>query len=463
MIGAALTSKFDKTSKNICSCLAVIDQTLVHGFADRDIESEKLQKALVTVKAKIEEVKAARDSAEAGLEKAKHQPSQFAGIGPFTRKIRADVELKKLKKNQAALEQRSADRQEELEKEREARSGLGQDGNPAPSPEAIARIEEALNRASEAITAALERLPAAQVSQAGGMPPLLLDPQPIGDAAATSLNDVFTNLDEMFAALSEHINSGFQATLDSLTEQVAETIEDLKRMEEGIMAALPAVRGAGVGMAMGLGKPANFIGGGLPQGPDLGRTGGDEAGTGIDSLDAVTRIFGEIEGKAGAVGREIIQVFRNASKEGGDFTDVLGGITGALGGLGGTAGKVFSTISSIFANILGGPGGGFAGGLGKIFGFAGGGAIQPRLPAIVGERGPELFIPNSGGRIVNGANARGMLAAQPVVVNQTLNFTTDVRNSVRAEIANAAPAIVAASRQAVSNEIMRGGSRSPFR
>ncbi|MFQ5535782.1 MAG: hypothetical protein ACE5EM_13335, partial [Sphingomonadales bacterium] len=44
-------------------------------------------------------------------------------------------------------------------------------------------------------------------------------------------------------ALSEHINSGFQATLDSLTGQVAETIDELKRMEEGIMAALPAVRG----------------------------------------------------------------------------------------------------------------------------------------------------------------------------------------------------------------------------
>ncbi|MFQ5535175.1 MAG: hypothetical protein ACE5EM_10200 [Sphingomonadales bacterium] len=135
-----------------------------------------------------------------------------------------------------------------------------------------------------------------------------------------------------------------------------------------------------------------------------------------------------------------------------------GKIVDAFSAIGGTAGKVLGTVSSIFGSLFGGPGGGFAGGLGKLFGFAGGGAIQPRLPAIVGERGPELFIPNSGGRIVNGANTRGMLAAQPINITQNNTFTTDVRNSVRAEIANAAPALVEASKRAVADAAIRGGN-----
>ncbi|MFQ5575345.1 MAG: hypothetical protein ACE5E0_06975, partial [Terriglobia bacterium] len=251
--GAAL-STFDQTSKEICACLAIldntlkqIDQNLIDGFAGRDIETERLsglikqeETRLGSLNKQLQETRDAQpDVGLPSLDRRINGPS----LGFALKLDNLTTEIDATEKALESLKQRRADRQEELEKEREARSGLGQDGNPAPSPEAIARIEEALNRASEAITAALERLPAAQVSQAGGMPPLLLDPQPIGDAAATSLNDVFTNLDEMFAALSEHINSGFQATLDSLTGQVAETIDELKRMEEGIMAALPAVRG----------------------------------------------------------------------------------------------------------------------------------------------------------------------------------------------------------------------------
>jgi hypothetical protein len=42
----------------------------------------------------------------------------------------------------------------------------------------------------------------------------------------------------------------------------------------------------------------------------------------------------------------------------------------------------------------------FSGGLGKIFGFADGGLPPTGRPSIVGERGPELFVPGTSGRIV---------------------------------------------------------------
>jgi len=52
VVGGAIGKTFDDTSKNICTCLDKIDKTLVSGFAGRDIESERLQKALDGVKAK---------------------------------------------------------------------------------------------------------------------------------------------------------------------------------------------------------------------------------------------------------------------------------------------------------------------------------------------------------------------------------------------------------------------------
>jgi hypothetical protein len=71
------------------------------------------------------------------------------------------------------------------------------------------------------------------------------------------------------------------------------------------------------------------------------------------------------------------------------------GISGAFSGLFGGGG-----------NLLGGlfGGGGFMsglfGGIGKIFGFADGGRPPVGRPSIVGERGPELFVPDSAGTVV---------------------------------------------------------------
>ena len=49
---------------------------------------------------------------------------------------------------------------------------------------------------------------------------------------------------------------------------------------------------------------------------------------------------------------------------------------------------------------IGGP-------LGSLFGFANGGPVQGATPIIVGERGPELFVPQSAGKIVSNAALKG--------------------------------------------------------
>jgi hypothetical protein len=90
---------------------------------------------------------------------------------------------------------------------------------------------------------------------------------------------------------------------------------------------------------------------------------------------------------------------------------------------------------------------------------AGGGAIMAGMPTLVGERGPELFVPHSAGKIVNGNNTASLMRqSPPVVVNQTVQVTTGVQNTVRAEIQNLLPQIADVTKAAVAQSAMRGGS-----
>ena len=75
---------------------------------------------------------------------------------------------------------------------------------------------------------------------------------------------------------------------------------------------------------------------------------------------------------------------------------------------------------------------------------------------MVGERGPEMFVPNSQGSIIPNNRAGG----NGVVVNQTINVTTGVQQTVRAEIASLMPQIANAAKGAVADAKMRGGNYS---
>lgn len=86
-----------------------------------------------------------------------------------------------------------------------------------------------------------------------------------------------------------------------------------------------------------------------------------------------------------------------------------------------------------------------------------GGSVQSGQPYMVGERGPELFVPNSQGSIVPNGNVSG---GSGVVVNQTINVTTGVQQTVRAEIATLMPQIANAAKGAVADARMRGGGYS---
>lgn len=86
-----------------------------------------------------------------------------------------------------------------------------------------------------------------------------------------------------------------------------------------------------------------------------------------------------------------------------------------------------------------------------------GGSVQAGTPYMVGERGQELFVPNQSGAIIPNNKLGG---GSGVTVNQVINVTTGVQQTVRAEIANLMPQISNAAKSAVAEARMRGGSYS---
>ncbi|MGH6719587.1 MAG: hypothetical protein ACREER_09745, partial [Alphaproteobacteria bacterium] len=104
----------------------------------------------------------------------------------------------------------------------------------------------------------------------------------------------------------------------------------------------------------------------------------------------------------------------------------------AQAALGDLAGSLFEFASGSLFDLLAGSilGGGLGGGAGIgvgggsfgggapdfTFGLAAGGTVKPNVPVLVGERGPELFVPSGAGTIV--PNDR-LVAGPGVTVNQT--------------------------------------------
>lgn len=124
-------------------------------------------------------------------------------------------------------------------------------------------------------------------------------------------------------------------------------------------------------------------------------------------------------------------------------------------------------VTGVLAGALGGVFGGIFGGGGGISGGAGtagvyypapramGGQVNKNTPYMVGERGRELFVPNQSGSIVPNNQIGG-----GVTINQNINVSTGVQQTVRAEMTNMLPQIAQAAKGAVLDAKRRGGSFS---
>ena len=82
-----------------------------------------------------------------------------------------------------------------------------------------------------------------------------------------------------------------------------------------------------------------------------------------------------------------------------------------------------------------------------------GGPVTSGRPYLVGEKGPELFVPGRTGGIV----PNNQMGGGGVTVNQTINLSTGVSDTVRAEVLNMLPQIQKATTAAVLDTRRRGG------
>lgn len=232
-------------------------------------------------------------------------------------------------------------------------------------------------------------------------------------ALERSKTDTNSRTEESVKAVEAEVavNEELDTVVSGVNEKLAELCEkhsELKQKMEGLAAAVPTV----------------------------GAAAGEAAGTATELEQAYLDATQKIEGAFGAM-------FKN-----GKFNfDQLKGV--ALNALDGILNKIFEIVDQdllggFFGKLLGGGSGGLfgdlLGGVGGLFGLAGGGAVQPGGPVLVGERGPEIFVPKTVGSIIpNGDIGRG---GQPVIVNMTNRFDVGLE-SVDSRIVQAAAPIAA--------------------
>ena len=88
---------------------------------------------------------------------------------------------------------------------------------------------------------------------------------------------------------------------------------------------------------------------------------------------------------------------------------------------------------------------------------ASGGTVQAKQPYMVGERGPELFVPSSAGTVMNNSNSKGS-SGMATIINQTINVSAGVSQTVRAEMMSLLPKFKQDTMLAVVDAKRRGGS-----
>ena len=124
---------------------------------------------------------------------------------------------------------------------------------------------------------------------------------------------------------------------------------------------------------------------------------------------------------------------------------------------GAITGMFDNTTGSTSNSVRGASQAGMYRGGGSSYGHrAIGGSVQAGQPYMVGERGQEMFVPNQSGSII----PNNKMGGSGVTINQTINISTGVAQTVRAEVAGMMPQIAAAAKGAVADARQRGGGYS---
>ncbi len=177
--------------------------------------------------------------------------------------------------------------------------------------------------------------------------------------------------------------------------------------------------------------------------------GGDGAGGSIGALNQV------VQESVNAFSTDFVNALMSGQDALSSFQDFSKNLVSQIISTFMQLGVINKILNAIFKTDL--PTGSF-GANGFALDKAGGGTVQRNTAFMVGERGAEIFVPNTGGTIMNNMNSRNAMGGQAVNIYQNVNFSTGIVPTVRAEVMSMLPQIAEVTKGAVQESAMRGGS-----
>lgn len=255
-------------------------------------------------------------------------------------------------------------------------------------------------------------------------------------------------------AYTQAVIDGETATVEMATE-TAERLVEIQEAYGGVRSSLDPLRDATLAYA----ESIRAVNAALAQGLI------SEEQAAIDR-EKLTENFQAIKDEASGL-TESLDVVGDAFADA--FGDMISGTMSVEDAFKKMAGTIISELIKIQFQQMqtGGSSGSMIGGLlqaggdlvGGLLGNAQGGTVQAGRPTTVGEHGRELFVPSVAGRILSVPQSKSALGGGGgVTVQQTINVSTGVQQTVRAEIQSMMPQIASASTKAVLNARRRGGS-----
>ena len=195
-------------------------------------------------------------------------------------------------------------------------------------------------------------------------------------------------------------------------------------------------------------------------GEDISTAFGKSVVEGENFGDAMKTVFRDVASEIVATIAQIliIEPMIRSLKE--SLSGITGGGSLGIGGVIGNVatsflgGSLFGSGASSVSSVVDGHN--ITDVTGSLKGFAKGGYVAPNVPVMVGERGAEMFMPTGGGHIV----PNNQMGGGGVTINQSLNFSTGVVGTVRAEVMNLMPQIRQETVTAVAEARTRGGAFS---
>ena len=192
-----------------------------------------------------------------------------------------------------------------------------------------------------------------------------------------------------------------------------------------------------------------------------------------DAFDKTRKLIGGIQNTIRQAANESGDALASIFVRGGDAAEVFGNIVNNV------LEKIISNIhntqlldplgqfgAQIFGSLVGGGGGSFntvvpSQDIG-LFGFAGGGRPKTNGPALVGEEGPEIFVPDRAGTIISNRNAFGSGGAGDAAINVSMNVriinNTDSEVQTRqTRTGNGQPELEVIIDRAVGKSVRGGG------